>query len=557
MFRRHSLPVAGLAALAALLLAAPAWAARVVDVRVGTHPEFTRVVFELDQAAGYRVERIGGDDSPALRVTVDAASQAEQMRSGGDIRKVEVEGGAQAVTHIDLRRPGLRLREMILANPPRIVLDVMRPKSAASRSKPRGEAVAANEAAPKAAPKAEPKPAPKASPPKPIAVAEPTPEPPEVARVEKPVEVAPVEKSPAEVEVAPEELPRVVAEIPEIESQARPEAESAIAALDATPEALADSAPESALEESAAAASSDDSDGIDDALEDSREETLSAFEREMELAQREAGAELPGDPSPEATQADAGTSPIDPTGEMGWSERLRSDSRLQGGLALGGLALAAIAFVLSRRRRALPNDLDVTAIADEEAAPDAVSGSGFGLDAEPSAEVDEEDDAVASLFDAPAPRSPDSDLPSESNPSTSGSTTALFGAAGQDHGTPEPSAPEPSVGDTPMDHEIDLPAARGDTPPPPPSSFAATPAPDADSSRMLEEMARRMSALEAKLDESNEAREKLERQVAAQSEELRVQRAAIARTQRALRTMSRGDEEKATEPALRESDPQK
>jgi hypothetical protein len=31
-----------------------------------------------------------------------------------------------------------------------------------------------------------------------------------------------------------------------------------------------------------------------------------------------------------------------------------------------------------------------------------------------------------------------------------------------------------------------------------------------------------------------------------------VQRAAIARTQRALRTMSRGDEEKATEPALRE-----
>ena len=44
--------------------------------------------------------------------------------------------------------------------------------------------------------------------------------------------------------------------------------------------------------------------------------------------------------------------------------------------------------------------------------------------------------------------------------------------------------------------------------------------------------------------------------VAAQSEELRVQRAAIARTQRALRTMSRGDEEKATEPALRDGDTQ-
>jgi hypothetical protein len=44
--------------------------------------------------------------------------------------------------------------------------------------------------------------------------------------------------------------------------------------------------------------------------------------------------------------------------------------------------------------------------------------------------------------------------------------------------------------------------------------------------------------------------------VAAQSEELRVQRAAIARTQRALRTMTRGDEDKATEPALRDGDTQ-
>jgi hypothetical protein len=43
--------------------------------------------------------------------------------------------------------------------------------------------------------------------------------------------------------------------------------------------------------------------------------------------------------------------------------------------------------------------------------------------------------------------------------------------------------------------------------------------------------------------------------VAAQSEELRVQRAAIARTQRALRSLNRSEEEQATEPALR--DPEK
>jgi len=51
-----------------------------------------------------------------------------------------------------------------------------------------------------------------------------------------------------------------------------------------------------------------------------------------------------------------------------------------------------------------------------------------------------------------------------------------------------------------------------------------------------------------------DARERLERQVAAQTEELRVQRAAIARTQRAVRNLNRTDEEGPTEPALR--DPQ-
>ncbi len=31
-------------------------AAEIVEVRVGRHVEFTRVVFELDRAAGYRIE---------------------------------------------------------------------------------------------------------------------------------------------------------------------------------------------------------------------------------------------------------------------------------------------------------------------------------------------------------------------------------------------------------------------------------------------------------------------------------------------------------------------
>jgi predicted nucleic acid-binding Zn-ribbon protein len=75
---------------------------------------------------------------------------------------------------------------------------------------------------------------------------------------------------------------------------------------------------------------------------------------------------------------------------------------------------------------------------------------------------------------------------------------------------------------------------------------------DAIPGPVVRELERRMTELEARLDQVNEARERLERQVTAQSEELRVQRAAIARTQRALRGMSRGGEEQATEPALRD-----
>ncbi len=75
---------------------------------------------------------------------------------------------------------------------------------------------------------------------------------------------------------------------------------------------------------------------------------------------------------------------------------------------------------------------------------------------------------------------------------------------------------------------------------------------DSDASQLVQELATRIANLETRLDEASDARERLERQVAAQSEELRVQRAAIARTQRALRSLSRSEAEQATEPALRD-----
>ena len=73
--------------------------------------------------------------------------------------------------------------------------------------------------------------------------------------------------------------------------------------------------------------------------------------------------------------------------------------------------------------------------------------------------------------------------------------------------------------------------------------------------RLVREMEARIGDVETRLEETVDAKERLERQVAAQTEELRVQRAAIARTQRAVRNMSQPVEEAPTEPALREPSP--
>ena len=63
------------------LLCGSAWSARVVEVRVGSHPTFTRVVFELDSPVGYKVERrapsAGGNE---LVVSLNASAQARTLR---------------------------------------------------------------------------------------------------------------------------------------------------------------------------------------------------------------------------------------------------------------------------------------------------------------------------------------------------------------------------------------------------------------------------------------------------------------------------------------------
>ena len=68
---------------------------------------------------------------------------------------------------------------------------------------------------------------------------------------------------------------------------------------------------------------------------------------------------------------------------------------------------------------------------------------------------------------------------------------------------------------------------------------------------MVRELATRVGELETRLEDAVDAKDRLERQLAAQTEELRVQRAAIARTQRAVRNLTQAAEDKPTEPTPR------
>jgi hypothetical protein len=83
------------------------------------------------------------------------------------------------------------------------------------------------------------------------------------------------------------------------------------------------------------------------------------------------------------------------------------------------------------------------------------------------------------------------------------------------------------------------------------STAAFQSSPTATGGLNLAELDRRLALLEQRLEEVIDAKDRLERQVSAQTEELRVQRAAIARTQRVLRTVVRPEDDQPSEPVLK------
>jgi hypothetical protein len=475
----------GLAALALLLagvsVAPTAGAAKLSQVRVGTHGDTTRIVLELDGPAPYRL--MPSSSGGPLRIALDADSVARSVHSKSPlVRSVRVEPAQHGSTiSVDLAKPDVSVEEMILAHPARIVLDLKRagaPDAATARALATAAAMAE-------------KPAPAEAP-----VAAATPPPP----------------------AAPNASPSLSDPVPSDIAGARPAGSSPSPAPAAAPEA-APAVPAPALSEDQAAPSAPSAPAASEAA-----------------APPASGAPVASEPSEPASPKPAEVVVRKPTPPP-VQEEARDEGSLIGTL-LSPTGFAVLAAVLvglivlgaMRRRREREDDDPLYSVMS---ADDAGSGAAHE-DVAPRWADDspEETGAPRASLPEPEPRSfqigadePDAadsepQLSLRGRPPAEPEGDSIFG------GAPAPTyepvrTPEPA----PRTNGTELPGVAS-------------------------ELAGRVSDLERRLEQLTEARERLERQVAAQTEELRVQRAAIARTQRVVRSMNKG-EDLATEPVPR------
>lgn len=574
-------PTARAAAIAAALGvvaiagAGPARASDVTDVRVGIHPGFTRVVFETDSPAHFRTEKTASGE---IRVHLGAASTARNVRSKSPILEgVRVEGsGEGAVATLDLRGAEVSVSEMVLTKPARIVLDLRKGSAGAT-------SVAATKPPP--APAAE-KPAPE---PEPTAEAAAVPKPIESAQAkaaETARDAAPASDwaegdaagSPVAGETAP--APRVADSVTGVASEARRAADEARRAVDEVATTPPAPAPEELEAELA---------GGLPAAEQVAEAPAPSFGTEADelgMPGEMPGAEaLPSEigdeetlpdlakTSPPALPAPAAQRPVarvpaplepppiaEPRGFTGFLPPAIDDPAIVGGMA-AAVVLLGIMLVMRRRRPEPEGELATPFAAEEPFSLDEAPASGqIGLpgrteEGGPGSErsagyvapsgfaaaspqrgrisfAPPEGDVIGPLGGAPAPRAAATSADDE--------LASLFDQSEDDVSAPGGAQGEPVQTTTPGFDTATSPFSR----PPMPSSMPST---GPDVVALVQDLERRMKQLESQVEELLETKERLERQVAAQTEELRVQRAAIARTQRVLRTVVKPDDE-ATEP---------
>lgn len=460
-------------ALAALALGATsARAAEVTEVRVGTHEKSTRLVLELDQSTGYSLVT-PQEGKPELTIHLNATSIARDVPSKSPfVRKVSVEPTATGSTvHVRLATANVDVKELLLANPPRLVFDLT-----------------SHGPIPKATPEEVAEAAESTSAPEPVAKIE---EPPPAATDDaKPIVVAAADAAKPEMPPAPTE-PMADPVEPAPEPIAQP-----VAPIAPPPIAVQETPPPPPPVAPQAAANAE-------------------TRHQSSLV-----------PKPQSTT---------PSG----SESALAFASSPMGLGVIGAAVLLLGVILVMRRRRAGEDEDplYTVMAADDA--------GAALE-------DESIEEPAQVRAAPI-WEPDAYEASEPTPKQ-GPHQLTFGAR------PDLDAevvPEAAVSYAPPDDSDSIfagePAPEPELAPLVEHTSVATVTPEPTplaGAAMSDDTERRISELERRIDQLAEARERLERQVAAQTEELRVQRAAIARTQRVVRSIAK-TEDMATEPVPR------
>jgi hypothetical protein len=463
------------------LWAAPAGAARVVDVRVGTHPDYTRVVLELDGPAGYRLrtqDLPSGQSEVVIELEADGAFALAGRR--GLVESVRVKPqGTGSVALLRLKTANPRITETKLANPERIVIDV-RPGTAAVARKtaaPR-KTQAARTAEP--APKADPDPKPE-----PVRKAELAPQPSGGATLAPPADSMFEPGPPA---------PLLEDQIAEAEAWKPPsQGPAATGSAGETRETLPS--------------------------------TSAPPPTESAKAPTGAPAEIPpSQPTPGLASEE-----IDPLAELDEAESGGFVSALvarSGTVALAALIMVLLgAWLMLKRRAARPTreayprlpPLDEITTQERTFAEETADEVDAGLlPAPPFVEVAEEEPTVAArrAEDEAWPEPPQvEEEPMQPPPGP------LF--------EPAVRVPPPAVAEPAGAPEIAWPEAEAGSP---------------ETVRILQEIERRLRHLEVRIDELADSSERIDRQLGSQGEELRVQRAAIARAQRVLRALTRPED---------------
>jgi N-acetylmuramoyl-L-alanine amidase len=106
------------------------------DVRLRSYPSFTRIVLETSTPVEHRIDGTTGKEARVVVLGLTTPARVEELRDGlVDVVKIE-RAGPNTMVRVALESAGATVRTSALVDPPRLVIDVVRPEE---RDRDRGE----------------------------------------------------------------------------------------------------------------------------------------------------------------------------------------------------------------------------------------------------------------------------------------------------------------------------------------------------------------------------------------------------------------------------------